>query len=103
MVDVIGEAYEGYATSACLNNNSQIRVSPRWQVEFIYLGVQALAVGLQGPLRGEGGAAPCWPQPVPAGSATAPLQGTAEPVSDASGTSGKMYLRKDKTLSGSDD
>lgn len=36
--------------------------------------------------------------PVPAGSAMAPPQSTAEPVRDTGGTSGKMYLRKGKML-----
>lgn len=34
------------------------------------------------------------PVPVPAGSAAVPAQGTAEPVSDAGGASGKACVRK---------
>ena len=55
--------------------------------------VQVLAAaGLQGGHCEERG------QLVPAGSSTAPPQGTAQPDSQASGASGKMYSRKGTTL-----
>lgn len=58
--------------------------------------------GPRGALQGEYGAALCWMQPLPGGSGgfqmapTAPAHSTAEPISDAGGAFGEMYLRHSK-------
>lgn len=64
------------------------------------LGVKVVAVGgLQGWSLGEAGAVPCQTRPVPV---DAP-QGTTEHSSQGGGTSGKVCVRKGKTLPDSEE